>query len=172
MTSGRRGEGTGVRVLVGLGAVVGVWLGVRLGVGVGAAVSVWVGIGVPASEVLVRLSVVAAETKSSAMAATAIVGVGGLVGLAVGTAWVGGGSSVVVAVGVSGRPKFPWGRKDSAVGASVGKGSSGGRLEQADRINSRINDIFRETGRLDIDQHYSNRRMIVISCFKGISESS
>jgi hypothetical protein len=51
---------------------------------------------------------VAAETKSSAMAAAAIVGVGGLVGLAVGMAWVGGGgSNVVVAVGVFGRPKFP-----------------------------------------------------------------
>lgn len=145
MTSGRRGKGTGAGVLVGMGAVVGVWLGGKVGVGVGAAVSVWAGIGVPASTVLFRPSIVAAETKSSAMSATIIiVGVGGLVGLAVGMAWVGGGgSSVVVAVGVFGRPKFPWGRMDSAVGASVGKGSFVGRFEQADRMNNRIIDFNR-----------------------------
>jgi hypothetical protein len=180
ITSGGRGRRTRVGVLdesgaAGVGVVVGAEVGGRVNDGVGL---IPVGSAVSDGEMVggsavfnARPSPSAATVESDSTTISAVAeAVGGLVELAVGTAWV-GKSARIVGTAVSCRPRFGCGGSDSAVGARVGSDSTGGKLAQADRVsisNTRKRGKDRQRA---IEQHYNNPGSNVTNQYSGISKS-
>jgi hypothetical protein len=141
------------------GVIDGVVEGLAVGGTSSAAVGVTVNCGLAVSKALTPSSPTSAVAKSSNTAASDSVGVGGLVGLAVGTTWV-GGAAIEGAAAVFGWPRLPGWSADSAVGANVGSGGSGLKREQADNIRLNITRYGAKYHQRAIALHYNNPLLI------------